>query len=286
MNTDHIIVCSLSNMEYLGGHRCVVCVDSFSELEEAIDTTKRFDINTICFLLRFNLPLTNAEFPPRSTEIPLALYCDSAGNIKDLLLKVPLLKTMNIRVYLPASSENILAIRVLSSLGIACVVRFEGETIPWGELTDLASYAILGIRPHADIEPFVYIASKYHPQKRLSFGRVYFHDPQRYLHVNKDGEVFLSARDAEEGVHRLFRSVKEVERITECEEYQRRCESWREDFLKTDGCAFCPAYRICMGELTRQSGARNGCSDFLAEVMDMVELHQSVVSAQKYLWQL
>jgi hypothetical protein len=175
---------------------------------------------------------------------------------------------LDLRLFLPGTSENLLALRLAASLGVPGGVELV-EAVDWTALSDLATYALLGLVPHAPISPFAEIADRYVATGRTDFGHVYLDDPTRYLHLDAEGRVALGAADLAAG--RFVAERPEDLALQDHPAYRERVEGWRTLFLEPDGCAWCPGFRICLGRLR---GLGEGCAAFCEDLMDVVERHQ------------
>ncbi len=127
---------------------------------------------------------------------------------------------------------------------------------------------------HAPIEPFAYISKHYEPCKELDFGDVYFDNPKRYLHVSASGKISLSLREIEAEKF-LSCDVSALDEVEIAESYQRRAGERQEFFLQSTGCAYCPAWRVCMGKFSQYANGDGACRTYFSELMDVVELYQT-----------
>ncbi len=261
-------------LERLRGRTVVVSTRSLDEMQRAREGADRFQANVHCVILHANAPLALLPLPTDGIAFPLALFTQSMGRFQDLVLLLPVLRAMNVRIYMPADlEESLTGVRILASLGIDCAITFDGSSVQWDMLTDLMTYALIGMTQHADIEPFSFIAGQYNPQSRGGFGAVYFDDPTTYLHVSADGRVALTRSEMREG--RFFASsVEEVTDENRLAAWDAQRESWRRFFLERSPCAQCPGWRICGGALA-SSAHTAGCAQFFAELMDVIDRQRS-----------
>jgi len=123
------------------------------------------------------------------------------GSFSTVAPRIASLRKLNLRLYLPThSTENLTALRILTSLGIECAAVITRET-DWEALADLATHALLGLVKHASLQPFEYVAAHYDPQQRTDFGAVYFDDPRAFLHLDRQGSVQVNnGEDCQEEV--------------------------------------------------------------------------------------
>jgi hypothetical protein len=187
-------------------------------------------------------------------------------------------------VYLPASEpEQVAGIRILASLGIPAAVDLADGPARWDLLADLATYALLGLVPRAPIEPFDHAWLCYRPDAFTNLGAVWFDDPTRYLHLDDDGRVSVSASERAAGRF-LAESVTALAHPEDAPEYQAYVDRWRDLFLEAEGCAACEAWRICRGRF-RGVSPDGGCRSFLSELMAVVEQRQAQPAGKAPTWQ-
>jgi hypothetical protein len=156
--------------------------------------------------------------------------------------------------------------------------------VNWDSLADLASYALLGIVPHAAIEPFRYIASRYHPQERAEWDAVFFDDPVTYLHVSEAGEVALTRSDLREGRF-LAPSPDKVTAETRNQAMENRRWIWHQFFLERARCASCEGWRLCRGRFAAQVERNPSCSKFFVELLDVIDRHKKAQARPGEQWQ-
>jgi hypothetical protein len=268
----------------LGGRTVVVSANSLEDVRRAREAAERHHVNIHRVILHTRAALALLPLLADDIPNPLALFTAGMGRMQDLVRLLPALRKMDVRIYMPADNEKSLTeVRILASLGIDCAVIFDGGTIRWDLLSDLMTYALLGLVPHAEIEPFSYIAGQYDPKKRAGFGAVYFDDPLTYLHVDAAGRVALTRSDLE--AERFFaRSIEGVTEESRLAAWGAHDESWSGFFLERSRCAQCPGWRICGGALARRAEADPGCSSFFGELMDVIDQRQTAQKKVKSTW--
>jgi hypothetical protein len=288
--SSHFLVCPFEEklIQRLRGKSIVPVIKSIEDLPTVVGTVEKAGAHLHCLQICTKAPLSTLPFEEEWRHVPIALYTPSLGRFPEFIRRLPIIRQLNLRVYLStASDENYTSIRILSSLGIETAVVFQQDKIEWGRLLDLMSYAFFAQAPHAGIAPFHYVTTRYKKNERTDFGAVYFGDPWTYLHLDKQGRVALSAEDLEAG-HFLFEDIEKIEKIDENQNYLESLEKWREIFLHGFGCASCPGWRICLGKFSRTAPNGPGCREFFAEMMDRVEKYQEInrqLIQQKILWQ-
>ena len=272
----------------LQGKSIVPSIKSIEDVSRVVDTVAQAGAHLHCLRILTKAPLSTLPFREEWKHVPIALYTSGLGRFSQFINRLPVLRQLNIRVYLSTDSdENYTNIRILSSLGIETAAAFNLKKIDWERLNDLMSYAFFAQAPHAPIDPFHYVSSRYDKNRRTDFGAVYFDDPRTYLHLDKEGRVALSSEDLEAGRF-LFEHIEMIEQIEKHEKYQQGLNRWREVFLHGFGCASCPGWRICLGKFSRTPLTGQGCREFFTEMMDQVEKHQEIIrqrTKEKIRWQ-
>jgi len=281
----HIIVCApdAGLLGRLRGRAVVVRVPSLEGLDGTVETVERAGVLLHCAAVESRHPLGHLTLQDRWADIPIALGVPSLGRVRDVVRLTPLIRRMNLRVVVPAdSAENLTGLRILASLGVACTAAPGSGPIPWAQFTDLATYALLGLVPHGPIEPFDYLATHYDPDRRTDFRGVWFDDPTRFVHMDGSGRFALSAAELAAG-QCAGAAPEDLDSLDDSEMYRDRLDAWRHVFLRKDGCASCPGWRICLGAF--EAGGSDGCRAALAEVLDLVERHQATAhKGRRALW--
>ncbi len=286
MNPD-FFVCPLNKklIRTLRERSLVIKLDKIQDVGQAVALEKEFDFHIHCLQLETQTPLASIPFQNDWLDVPLAVYTPSLGNFFDFVEKLPLLRQINIRVYLPTNKkENYTNLQIISSLGITSALEFKKDYLDWELMTDLMTYALLPLVPHAPIDPFYYIANRYDPHKRNDYNSVYFNDFRFYLHLDHDGRVYFSHDDLKQG-HYIADSIEELNNPEVEKELSKRYFRWTGFFLKTDGCAYCPGWRICLGKFSDTVKSIPGCSKFFSEFMDVIEQYKSIQRDKKEVWQ-
>lgn len=272
-------------LQRLRGRKVVIEAGSIAEAASAIEFVQSMGIGDLhCLSIRTPVPLADVPVTEEWKGVPIALHCPTLGRFPEVMRKLLLLHECNIRVYLPAASRKALtALRILSSLGVEVAVDFNGGPVRWEELSDLMTYSLLGLAQHSPIEPFHYVAKHYNANNRTDFGSVYFNDAARFIYVDVGGRVALSREDRE-AERFIAPMIDEKVDLNEVPEYLEHLEGWRAPFLKSEGCAFCLGWRVCLGKFPDGNG-QGGCRPFFTELMDVVEQHQSLEAKKKETWQ-
>jgi hypothetical protein len=272
-------------LQSLRGRALVIQVDDPIILPHAAHYIEHAHHHIHCLRIISEEPLSSFELPEALQHVPIALHAPRLGRFRDFVSRLPFLRSLNIRIYLPNEpEENYTSLRIMSSLGIQSAISFGSKNVDWERLSDLMTYSLLGLVPHAPIEPFNYIAEHYESSKRTDFGSVYFNDPLRFLHIDREGRVGLSRDDLEAGRF-IPQSLDELDDIENSDENETSLESWRDVFLRADGCASCQGWRVCLGKFDGAGGNDRGCESFFSELMEITEQYQSLQGKKKSVWQ-
>jgi hypothetical protein len=151
----------------------------------------------------------------------------------------------------------------------------------WPSFHELAIYALYPLTPHGEIDPFAYIGRHYIPGNHLDLRAVYFDDPRKFAHVDREGILSVSQKGAPGRVD-LALPLERLDEALISESYAEAVNSWKSFFIEPTPCAQCEAWRICMGTF---SGFDNSeCSKILTEVLEGIERAQAAGMVMKT-WQ-
>jgi hypothetical protein len=104
--------------------------------------------------------------------------------------KIELIKRLNITFIFTANNhQSIIDAQILSSLGIHSGITLPAETCNWDNLTNLITYTFYGIMPHSAIEPFATMEKYYCGTNYVSPLFAEFENPDRYIHVDAEGNL-------------------------------------------------------------------------------------------------
>ncbi len=235
--------------------------------------------------LHISLPLSFIHFEREWAEVPLALYAPSMGDFKTVADMLPILRMLNIRIFLPADKkESYTSARILSSLKVPVGLSFNGSSPDWETMSDLMHFAVYSRVEHAPIEPFDYLINNYRINDRTDFDSVYFNDSSRYLHISKEGRVGLSFNDIAEDQY-IADSIADIQDIENMPEYRNNVDKWQEHFHRSDGCAYCGGWRACLGKFFEVTEDRKACGKFFTEVMEAAENNKKIHGQRRELWQ-
>ena len=262
-----------------------VRVDSPSMVSGAAEVVRNSNNRLLCVILDSAQPVDAVPWEDGWKGIPILLTAPATGEFRRLVHKLPLLKSLNLKIYLNATAENIRDVRILSSLGVSCALRIAPGAVDWEALADLMTYALCARAPHAPIDPFDYIARKYDARMHLKWGAVYLDDADRYFHLDKEKNVALSAKEALAG--QFIGRLDEIERA-EPEEIVQRANAWSRNFTGNNPCATCEGFKICMGSFRPEDGKTEGCKAFFSETIETLgELYaQKDRAGKERVWRL
>ncbi|MGA2976417.1 MAG: hypothetical protein ABSF77_13995 [Spirochaetia bacterium] len=267
----HILVCPFEPplISRLQGQTLVVHVEDVLLIPRVKEQVERHN-RLHCIQVISSHPLARLELTPEMKAIPIAAYVPEVGEGGEFYEKLPLLRQLGLQVYLAAIGKtNIRDARILSSLGIATALVMEGVPLDWDAMEDLLVYFAYGKSRHANIEPFNYVISNYSRTSMVDFSSVYFDNPNRYLHVEGDGRIALSAKDAQAGV--FIGELDSIDAIADDPRYKERRDKAERFFLEGAGCAYCGAFRVCLGKFSAQRDANPGCEKLFAKLMEISE---------------
>lgn len=262
-----------------------VRVDSSSFVREAADTVRTSDNRLICVILDSASPLDAAPLENDWKTVPIALMTPAVGKFRDIIKRLPSLRMLDVRVFLPATSENVRNARILSSVGVPCTLMIERMEVEWDALCDLMAYSLFGRIPHAPIGPFDYIAHHYRDASLPRWSAAFFEDPQQFFHIDNERNVALSR--TEFLAQKFIGSLDDVENGGSAE-LEKRADAWKDVFTGTGICATCAGFKVCMGSFIPKNGEAKGCSAFFSEMLESLEELRSMRGnslSERRVWQ-
>lgn len=251
----------------------VVVVERPDEILTAVAAVRASGNHLDCIVLRWQQPLDALAFAEDWVGVPLVVEAPSLGKLHRLSEQLERIRRLELRVDLPlATAAQAVNVQMLASLGIPCRAVF-GAKMDWDAATDLMTYALLGRCAHAPVEPFAFIAEHFDQDRYRGWGEVSFDQPDRYLHVNRQGRVALFPAASPSSAI-LHEDVRRLGDVTALPAYQAAVERWRRHFLHPDACARCPGWKICRGQLAETVEDKSTCSAFFSEMLDVAEQYQ------------
>jgi hypothetical protein len=243
----------------LEGRGIIVRVDDPSEIAVAAAAVRRRNrLDGVIATLPG--PLSEFALSDDWRGIPLILKAPAAGSIGTLVKSAIPLKNTGVRVFLPATDLTEVAVDF-------------GATPDWERLADVMTYAVIGLVPHAPIEPFATIAAGFRPADRSDdWGRAEFDDPSRYLHLDAAGRIALTPRALAAGD--FAGNLEDLDSVDLAHAIAQHREAWRDLFAADHFCSRCRAFRVCRGRLRHGKRAPDGCDDFFDEMTDVLMRRQ------------
>ncbi|MBI5477447.1 MAG: hypothetical protein HY906_01250 [Deltaproteobacteria bacterium] len=261
-------------IERLHGRTLAVRVDEPEAIAGAARGVRSSDNELCCVICDALRPLADLDLRDDWDGVPIALGVPEAGRFRDLAPSIPRLRDLDLRVYLAADRpDNLVALRLLSSLGVPCCATFAGGAPDWAALTDLMTYALLASVPHAPIDPFEHIADHYEPPFATEWGATCFADPRCYLHLDEEGRVALARSELLAGVviaEDVADIADEADLVSHPALVERAVRRLRL-FEQDHPCARCPGWRVCLGTLADSLDTAPGCAAFFTEMLDVID---------------
>ena len=247
-----------------------------SEPELVLHASNRVnDRNTLfCLLYEYNGSLVDMPFSEEWESIPMALFVEEMGDFTALAGRLPVLRKMNIKVYMSsAREESYRELKILASLGVHGCLIIDSGCVDWNRVSDLMHYVIYTRTRHANIDPFSHIVKKHRKDIRTDYNYVYFNDPGHFLHMGAGEEIALSHDHLRNGDF-LDRGIDCLEKIDKNKKYVAYMNQWQEDFIKTRTCSFCAGWRVCLGKFSENENLEE-CSKFFTEMLEAVDYVKS-----------
>ena len=257
------------------GRAVAVRVDDPTHILDAVANVRRSGNELFCVVVQTERPLSELEFSDGQLDVPLAVMVPAMGDFRALARKVVGLRRPTLRVYLPSNDpDNLSALRILSSLGILACADLVADANDWEAIVDLMTYAVLGRRPHAPIEPFSYVAESYDPHSSIRWGSIAFDDPSRYLHLDEEGRVALS-RDALRRGEFFADSIAALESPAAASVIADEANAWRRYFVDNHPCASCAGWRVCLGRFAENLPEDGGCARLFSELIEVAAMFKA-----------
>ncbi len=280
---NHILVCDFEP-EFINtfkGNAFVIKTSNPNQIEDINNITNQNN-QLHCIWLQLNNKLSDLSINPEWKFIPISLFIEEMGDFRDIAPLVQILRNSNIRIFLNSDiPENYLSLQILCSLGIHCGLYFGSEKIQWDAFKDLLFYAAYAKRKVASIEPFQFVLDNYQINELTNWGSVYFNNPNRYIHIRKDGKIAANAFDLNNEIY-LSESMQDINNIEELELYKEVCTNWNKHFIENTYCSTCPAWRVCIGSFYNKENKDLQCREAMIELMEAAEsINESKNKMQK-----
>lgn len=206
-------------------------------------------------------------------NVPLHIHAPKMGHFLDFARLRHLLGPLSIRVFLSSQYQEVYTdLQLMASLGINCALSFDENPILWNECSDLMDFVMYPKVPRATVEPFHFIITEYKPKEFINFSGVYFNNPEKYLHIDKNENVALTSELLKKGEY-LFTGIDKIDNYQNHKGYKSYFQAWKKKFHKISACSACPAWRICGGFFENRLADNPGCSAAFSELIDAADLH-------------
>jgi radical SAM protein with 4Fe4S-binding SPASM domain len=228
------------------------------------------------FYIESDTFLSDIPFQDSWKDIPLLILVNGMGDFKFLMTKLQVIRKLKARFFFPSSNpESYLSAQILSSLGIDTGISFKNKTVHWERFSDLMHYAIYSKANHAYIQPFYYISQNYNLTDRINIENVFFNNPGSYLHLDKEGKIYLCREDiiADNPVNL---ALENIDKIKDTPEFQYRITQHQEHFINGTICAFCKAWRICFGRFSQYADQKNTCTALFSDLLEGIEFSEKI----------
>ncbi len=285
--TNHILVCPFNEklIARLKKQAIVVVTDDFNILQYIHDRVNNSN-KLHAIKIKTSKPLSEIEFHDEWYRIPLALYSPDFGIYKNFLHRLNTLRKLNIRIFLSSERDfNFTALKILSSFNISSGLFFDNEPFNWELINDLMHYTVYTSTRHAPIEPFTWLATNYDPAGYTDFSSVYMNDPNRYIYINENEQIALTEKDFNEN-NFIATGIGSLENIKENTKYRDQQDLRYDIMLRMNECAFCQAFRICLGKFSGLENKNDTCKPFFSDFLDAADYYHSRNKTGEKLWQL
>ncbi len=231
--------------------------------------------NTLfCILYEHPGPLADMPLAAAWENIPIALFVQGLGDFTAIVGRLPLLRKMNLKVYMPsARDDSYKELKVLASLGVHGCLIIDPGAVDWNRVSDLMHYVVYTRTRHSNIDPFNYIVKNHKKDSRTDYNYVYFNDPEYFLHLGPGEEIALT-HDHLRRNEFLVKGLDYLDEIEQNEIYAAYINSWQDYFIKTKTCSFCPGWRVCLGKFSGNENLDN-CRAFFTEMLEAVDYVKS-----------
>lgn len=253
------------------GERIII---RFDDIDAFMSNCHNIPNGNLVFAIWLHLPdkcLSDITFSRESPQIPIILHCSGVGSINQILDDIHILQEMQIKCFMPCSSENFKGIKILSSLGIETGILFDNNIVDSEKFLDLASFACVSPMRHAAIEPFDYIWRNIGQDNNLDFSTVYLTNPFKYIHVDVNSNCAYSYEMLASG--KFTGKLNDILKDTIGYETKYKEEHYYKHFMELTKCAKCSAFKIC--NRTLQDNFED-CEATMKEVYELCELRDSM----------
>jgi len=262
----------------------VVRLTDAGQFDETLQVARRFEVQLRGVWLETPTLLTNLRLNETWKAAPLALVPGGTGRYRDLRDVLPVLEELNPRIYLSTDVPQChVGLQVLSSLGLGTALSFGRDEPNWSTVSELMTFALLGLAPHAPMEPFQFLADQEPTAPPSSFERIYLEDPTRYVHVHPDHRLARTGEDLTAGRF-LTGELDDLDAFEADWTEGLRDVDPRSALFEKGECSYCPGWRVCMGAFVRRYGRREGCREFVDELLDVIDQHRAIRARSLPAW--
>lgn len=222
------------------------------------------------------------EFKDISVETLLKMDIHSSVNMYincifngDVLSVIKSLRTEDVSKFVTylfsAGTPNVVTLlKVLSSCGYRSGLRLDYDSeIDKDTFVELASYSYYSPASHAQIEPFGFLKQEIHDKKikYVDVNKFYFNAPDTFVHVAKDGSVYLHC-EFTELQRRLCDSVDDISKhdFSEISLEYRKLRFYNH-FDNEDQCSKCAHFKICSGFYKNMF---SNCQETISTIYEML----------------
>lgn len=206
-------------------------------------------------------------------NIPIIIYCNGLGSTNKVLDMMPIIRNLSLKCYMPATDDNFVGIKIISSLGIdsGLLLNNSGNPINAEKFLDIASYACVSPIHHGPIEPFDYIWRNLGQDNNLDFSTVYLENPYKYVHSDANCNAAYSRTHLVKGDYCGHLDTILKDSVQYEEEYKNKY--YYSHFMTLDKCSKCSAFKICNRKLDTLF---EDCESVMKEVYDLCEIRDSM----------
>lgn len=254
----------------LKGHALVIYAQELCDIPRIIQEVQTPTIIHAIVYENLFCSLASIDIDSSWGNTPIILRIGRIGQYRDIANKLEQLKSLNVMIVLPAdSSQSYRDVQILSSLGIHSGIDFTNGCHTWESFKDLLAYAFYGRMHHADIEPFTSMSTHYCGMNYVSPDIMSFYNPERYIHIDNNGNVAFSREQLKNGD--FFDSGWDIlPNISSHPAIKEESHKWQQLFIENHTCTYCPAFRVCKAFFMGQS--ENGsCQDGMMDLLEAIE---------------
>lgn len=254
------------------GENVIPRLSNWEDIDLAYSTASR--TNRV-FCIWVDMPytsLSDLSFQCAREDVPIVLHIYNLGDTYVALSKLEDIKRLNLRIFLNSSrKENLVSLKILSSLGIDCGVLMNAGQIDDEAFVDLASYVYLSQVPHASVEPFDYIWRNLQQDSNLDFSTVFFENPGKYIYVNESLDFSYTLDDLKKG--QFVGNMGRIDIVDFEADFKSKLSTYYSHFLSLDECSKCPAFKVCNRKMM---GSFSDCKSVFSSLFEYAEIRDNI----------